>query len=177
VIRVLAGLALAMVIGLILGTDASAPVAVLVGVAGVLGLSGIFGHSFSLMGISAGLLLVAYSLALVIVAPAPGVVIPVLVGCGLTLLLTTSERATRGWGTSVDHQVFTGWLGDVVGVVGLAGVGGIALGMAGRIVILGLPAWGYPVIAGGAALAAVVGTGRALIASARPSGVDRSGDA
>jgi hypothetical protein len=176
VIRLPAGLALAMVVGLVLGTDASWPVGVLVGVAATLGLGGILGHSFSLIGTSAGLLVAAYGLALAIVAPAPGVVIPVLLGAGLTLLLVAGEAVTRRRGGSVDRRVLVAWLRDVTGIAGFAGVVGIALGAAGGSVDLDLPAWGYPLVAGVGALAAVVGTGRALIASARGSGVDHGED-
>jgi hypothetical protein len=177
VIRLPAGLALAMVVGLVLGSDASWPGAVLVGVAVTLGLGGILGHSFSLIGASAGLIVVAYSLALAIVAPAPGVVTPALVGSGLALLLVTGEAAARGRGAPVDHRVLGAWLRDVTGAAALAGVAGVALGTVGGTVTLGLPAWGYPLVAAVTALAVVVGTGRALIASARGSRGDHGEDA
>jgi len=177
VIRLPAGLTLAMVVGLVLGTDTSWPVGGLIGVAATLAVGGILGHSFSLIGASAGLIVVAYSLALAIAAPAPGVVTPALVGVGLTLLLVTGEAVTRGRGAPVDPRVFAGWLPDVTGAAVLAGVSAVTLGAVGGTVTLGLLAWGYPLVAAVAALAVVVGTGRALIASARGSRVDHGEDA
>jgi hypothetical protein len=175
-IRLPAAAALAGSIALVLVTNESDPVIVLVGVAASLGLGGILGCAFSLVGASAAVLVVAYSLALAIAAPAPGVVIPVLLGVGLTVLLVTSEAVTRGGGAPVDRRVLAGWLGEVTGAAGLAGVGGIVLGLMGGTVVLDLPAWGYPVVAAVGVLAVVVGTGRALIASAGDSRVDREAD-
>jgi hypothetical protein len=177
VIRLPAGLALVGVVGLVLGTNASGPVAVLVGVGATLGFGGIVGDSFSLIGASASLIVVAYSLALGVAAPAPGIMIPVVIGLGLTLLLVTGEAATRGRGAPVAPRVLGAWLRDATGTVGLAGVVGIALGAGGSTVIVGLPVWGYPLVAAIAALAVVVGTGRALIVRGHGGRIDDGEDA
>lgn len=78
--RLLPALALAVVVGLVLGTDASTPVAGLAGVSAILGVGGVLGRSFPLIRASAGLVVVAYALALLLVAPAPDVVTPALIG-------------------------------------------------------------------------------------------------
>ena len=168
-IRLPAGLALVGVVGLVLGTNASGPVAVLVGVAATLGFGGILGDSFSLIGASASLIVVAYSLALGVAAPAPGIMIPVVIGLGLTLLLVTGEAATRGRGAPVAPRVLGAWLRDATGAASLGGVAGVMLGAVGGTVTLGLPAWGYPLAAAAAALAVVVGVGRALLGGVRAS--------
>ena len=175
--RLPAGLTLVGVVGLVLGTNASGPVAVLVGVAATLGFGGILGYSFSMIGASASLLVMAYSLSLGIAAPAPGVMIPVVIGLGLTLLLVTGEAATRKRGAPVAPRVLGAWLRDATGTVGLAGAVGIALGVGGSTIIVGLPGWGYPPVAAIAALAAVVGTGRALIVRGHDGRIDDGEDA
>jgi hypothetical protein len=174
--RLPAGLALAMVVALVLDTDASWPVAVLVGAAAALGLGGILGSSFRLIGASAGLLVATYTLALVIAAAAPGVLTPALIGGGLTLVLVTGDAAARGRGAALERRVLGARLRDVTGAAVLAGAAGVALGAAGGAVTVGLPAWGYPLVAGVAALAVLAGTGGALRARARASGVDRGED-
>jgi len=174
-IRLPAAAALAGSIALVLVTNASEPVIVLVGVAASLGLGGLLGHSFTLIGQSAGLILVAYSLALVIAAPAPGAVISAVIGVGLTLLLVTGEAATRQRGAPMDARVLGPWLSEVTGIAVLAGIVAIVIGAAGRGVALDLPSWGYPLVAGAAALVAVVGLGRALIEYVRDSPGGRGG--
>ena len=175
-IRLPAAAALAGSIALVLVTNASEPVIVLVGVAGSLGLGGLLGHSFTLIGQSAGLILVAYSLAVVMAAPAPdAAVISAVIGVGLTLLLVTGEAATRQRGAPMDARVFGPWLRDVTGIALLAGIVAIVIGAAGSGVALDLPSWGYPLVAGAAGLAAVVGLGRALIEYVRDSPGGRGG--
>jgi hypothetical protein len=166
-----------MVVGLVLGTGASWPVAALVGVAAILGLGGILASSFSLLGASAGLLVAAYTLALVLVAPVPGVVTPALIGGGLALLLVSAETAARGREAPVDPRVLGVWLRDVAGAAVLASASALLLGTVAGTIALGLPAWGYPPLAGLAAVAVVGGTGRALLASARALPVGRGEDA
>jgi hypothetical protein len=175
--RLPAGFALAMVVGLVLGTDASAPIAGLTGVAAILALGGILGRSLAAMGVSAGLLVVAYTLALVIVAPGPGIVTPALIGTGLVLFLVTGDAVARGGGAPIDREVLAAWLRDVTGAAILAGAAAVAVGAAGSGVALDLPIWVYPPLAAAAALAILVGTGRALVAVARASSADGGEDA
>lgn len=78
---------------------------------------------------------------------------------------------------AVNHRVLGVWLRDVMATVGLAGVVGITLGAGGSTVIVGLPAWGYPLVAAIAALTVVVGTGRALIVRGHGGRIDRGEDA
>lgn len=169
--RLLPGLALALVVGLVLATDGSAPVAGLVGVSALLGVGGILGRSVPLIRASAGVSVAAYALALLVVAPEPGVVTPALIGAGLALLLVTGDAMARGRGGPVDHRGLGAWLGDVVRAPVLGAVGAVLLGATGSRVVLDLPASVYPVVAAVAALAVLVGTGRGLLARASASGI------
>jgi hypothetical protein len=163
--RLPAGLALLMAVGLVLGTDASWPVAALVGVAGVLGLGGLLGDAGRPIGASAGLVLTAYALALALAAPAPGVVVPAGLGVSLTLFVVTGEAGTRARGAPDALRALGAWLLDLVGTAVRAGAVALVAGTVGGSLGLALPAWAYPPLAAAAALAVVAGTGWALIAT------------
>lgn len=67
-----------------------------------------------------------------------------------------------------EHRALGAWLRDVTGMAVLASAGALALGGAAGAVVLAVPARGQPLVAGLAALAVVLGTGRVLVARARP---------